>query len=348
MSHLALYRKYRPETFDDVLGQDAVVSSLKSAIAQDKVSHAYLFSGSRGTGKTSIARIFARALGTSPSDIYEIDAASHNGVDEIRELRDGVSTLPFDSRYKVYILDEVHMLSKPAFNALLKTLEEPPKHVIFILATTELHKVLDTVKSRCQVFEFKKPTLEELAKFVEEGAKKEGREITSEAADQVARFADGAYRDAWGILERILQSTDKKKVGYDEIFAVIGASHAELVNSFVDALVTNNLDAALESVRSANENGELEVFIEDALERFRLVLLRRFAPTFAKDVISEFNESISTKIEKWAAEKNIINAALVAEFLKLFDEVKKSSMPQIPVELALIRILCSNPISGSV
>jgi len=174
MSSIALYRKYRPDTFGDVLGQDAVVKSLTSALESGNVSHAYLFSGTRGTGKTSVARLFAKALGTSPNDIYEIDAASNNGVDEMRELTNGVSTLPFDSKYKVYILDEVHMLSKASFNALLKTLEEPPKHVIFILATTELHKVLDTVKSRCQVFEFKKPTAELLASFLTDGAKKEG------------------------------------------------------------------------------------------------------------------------------------------------------------------------------
>jgi DNA polymerase-3 subunit gamma/tau len=187
MSHIALYRKYRPETFDDVLGQDAIVASLKHAIAQEKVSHAYLFAGSRGTGKTSIARIFARALGTSANDIYEIDAASHNGVDEIRELRDGVATLPFDSKYKVYILDEVHMLSKPAFNALLKTLEEPPKHVVFILATTELHKVPETVRSRCQIFEFKKPHAALLASFVQAIAKKEGGAVDDGAAELIVK-----------------------------------------------------------------------------------------------------------------------------------------------------------------
>jgi DNA polymerase-3 subunit gamma/tau len=174
MSHISLYRKYRPSNFDEVLGQEAIVATLQSALKSGNISHAYLFAGSRGTGKTSIARIFAKELGTSPNDIYEIDAASNNGVDEMRELTSGVNTLPFDSKYKVYILDEVHMLSKSSFNALLKTLEEPPAHVIFLLATTELHKVLDTVKSRCQVFEFKKPTIEILV-FHDQRRCKKGR-----------------------------------------------------------------------------------------------------------------------------------------------------------------------------
>jgi DNA polymerase-3 subunit gamma/tau len=339
MSHLALYRKYRPETFDEVIGQEAIVHSLKSAIVQDKLSHAYLFSGSRGTGKTSLARIFARYIGTSPNDIYEIDAASHNGVDEIRELRDGVSTLPFDSKYKVYILDEVHMLSKAAFNALLKTLEEPPKHVIFILATTELHKVIDTVKSRCQVFEFKKPSLEELISFVQDGAKKENRTITDEAADQVARFADGAYRDAWGILERILQSTDKKDIGCSEIVDVIGKTHADQVTSFISALNKKDLNVAFEILHTTSKDGDVELLVKDSLERFRLVLLKRFAPAFAVTLLAEYNNAIVQSIDAWAGEKNIINAALVVEFLKLLDQVKESSIPTIPVELALMRML---------
>jgi len=152
-----LYRKHRPTAFEDVFGQDEVISILQNSIKQGSISHSYLFSGTRGTGKTSIARIFARELGTSDQDIYEIDAASNRGIGEIRELRAGVDTRPFNSNYKVYIIDEVHMLTKEAFNALLKTLEEPPSHVLFILATTEKHKILDTIISRCQVFDFNRP-----------------------------------------------------------------------------------------------------------------------------------------------------------------------------------------------
>ena len=158
MSDVALYRKYRPETFAQVIGQEPVIKALQGALSSDSLAHAYLFSGSRGTGKTSIARIFARELGSSENDTYEIDAASNRGIDDIRALRDAVRTLPFDSKYKVYIIDEVHMLTKEAFNALLKTLEEPPRHVIFILATTEEEKLPETIVSRCQSFRFKKPS----------------------------------------------------------------------------------------------------------------------------------------------------------------------------------------------
>jgi DNA polymerase-3 subunit gamma/tau len=342
MSHLALYRKYRPEDFDQVMGQDAITDSLKASLKSGKISHAYLFTGSRGTGKTSVARIFAKALGTTPNDLYEIDAASNNGVDEIRELRDGVNTLPFDSKYKVYILDEVHMLSKAAFNALLKTLEEPPAHVIFILATTEPHKVLDTVKSRCQIFEFKKPGLEDLVLFVQDGAKKEKREVTDEAADLIARFADGAYRDAWGTLERVLQSTDKKKIEWDDVVALVGASHRDLVNNFVSAIVENNLDEALAITHKASENDNMEVFLQDVVQLFRVILLRRFAPAFGKTAMEGFREDLVKNVEKWAGEKNVVNAQLLVEFLHLLDETKKTSMPQIPVELALMRILGQN------
>lgn len=339
MSHLALYRKYRPEDFDQVLGQDSVVESLKASLKSGKISHAYLFTGSRGTGKTSVARVFTRALGTSPNDLYEIDAASHNGVDEIRELRDGVNTLPFDSKYKVYILDEVHMLSKAAFNALLKTLEEPPAHVIFILVTTEAHKVLDTIKSRCQIFEFNKPNLEDLISFIQEGAKKEKREITDDAAELIAKVADGAYRDAWGTLERVLQSTDKKKISLEDVGSLVGSSHRDLVNDFVSALVNKNLEKTLEAVHTVSENDNVEVFLEDVLQVLRLVLLNRFATTFGKSAALGLRDDLIKNIEAWAKEKNIINAQLLVEFIRLLDECKKTSMPYIPVELALMRIL---------
>src|SRR6056297_1764313 len=170
----ALYRKYRPESFADVRDQDHIVSALEGAIKKGEIPHALLFSGTRGTGKTTLARIFAHEIGTSDIDLYEIDAASNRGIDDIRELKEAVHTLPYESEQKVYIIDEVHMLTKEAFNALLKTLEEPPAHVVFILATTEVEKLLDTILSRCQVFQFRAPSRAVLAEMVTEIARKEG------------------------------------------------------------------------------------------------------------------------------------------------------------------------------
>jgi DNA polymerase-3 subunit gamma/tau len=258
----------------------------------------------------------------------------------MRELTSGVNTLPFDSKYKVYILDEVHMLSKSSFNALLKTLEEPPAHVIFILATTELHKVLDTVKSRCQVFEFKKPTIEILSSMIKEGAKKEGFSIDDTAAELIAKRGDGAFRDTWGILERVIQSTKGKSITLDAIETIMATPHHELVTEFIRALVAKNIESALDIVHKIFDDGHsLEHFIENILEHLRLVLLFRFSPQFAGTVSSDLQSDVVTELKKWASEKNIINAGLLVEFIQILGETKKTSLTYLPLELALMRIL---------
>ena len=200
---LSLYRKYRPATFAEVRGQEDIVAVLEAAIAHKKIAHAYLFAGGRGTGKTSMARILAHTLGTSEEDMYEMDAASNRGIDEIRALREGVSTLPFNSTYKFYIIDEAHALTKDAWGALLKTLEEPPEHVIFVLATTEQDRVPETILSRCQVFNFKKPSHAVLKKLVLDIAKAEGASIAPQAAELVALGGEGSFRDTLGILQKV-------------------------------------------------------------------------------------------------------------------------------------------------
>lgn len=342
MSHISLYRKYRPQNFTEVLGQDAIVKSLESSLKSGNISHAYLFAGSRGTGKTSVARIFARELGVSVNDIYEIDAASNRKIEDMRELLAGVSTLPFDSKYKVYILDEVHMFTKEAWNALLKTLEEPPKHVIFILATTELHKVLDTIKSRCQVFEFKKPTVDILKQMLIAGAKSEGVSFDDESLELIAHHGDGAFRDTWGVFERVLQSSGKK-ITSDDVTRVLSKPHNVLVVDLLKAIHNKDLDSSVDLIHQVHDQGyAMDDFLEHLIEHIRIVLLFRFAPKFADTVTTEWNGDIVLMLKKWASEKNIFNAQLIVELLDLLQEIKKTHMIIIPVELAFIRILGNN------
>ncbi len=342
MSHIALYRKYRPQSWDEVLGQDSIVSALKSSLEKKEVSHAYLFAGSRGTGKTSIARIFAKELGVTANDIYEIDAASNRGINEMKELLAGVSTLPFDSAYKVYILDEVHMFTKEAWNALLKTLEEPPKHVIFILATTELHKVLETIRSRCQVFEFKKPGIDMLKSMIAAGAQAEGVTIDDAALESIAQHGNGAFRDTWGIFERVVQSSGKK-ITSDDVSRILSKPHHVLITDFMKAIAGGELDTALDCAHQVRDQGlSMDDFLEHVIGHVRLVLLFRFAPKFAETAIDGIAAETVAMIREWAGQKNAFNAQLLVELLHVLDETKKTSMEVIPLELALMRILGNN------
>ncbi len=336
MSHIALYRKYRPQSFDEVLGQDAIVASLKTALAKKELSHAYLFAGSRGTGKTSIARIFAKSLGVSPNDIYEIDAASNRGINEMKELLSGVNTLPFDSEYK-----EVHMFTKEAWNALLKTLEEPPKHVIFILATTELHKVLDTIKSRCQVYEFKKPTIETLKEMLVAGAKKEGVTLTDEALTHIAKLGNGAIRDTWGVFERVIQSnTGAKEITIEHVLSVLAKPHQTLIEESVNALAMGDLETLLDTIHQVQDQGlALDDYLERIIEHVRMVMMYRFAPKFAEATSDELSDAIKPQIIEWAGQKNLFNSELLAQLITTLDQVKRSAVPHIPLELTFIKIL---------
>src|SRR5262245_37823538 len=212
-----LYRAYRPQGFKEVRGQSQVTGVLEKAILNKKIAHAYLFAGSRGTRKTSVARILARELGVSDKDLFEMDAASNRGIDDIRELREGVYAMPFESPYKFYIIDEAHMLTKEAWNAFLKTLEEPPEHAIFVLATTDRDKVPETIQSRCEVYSFKQPTREILAQIVSDVAKKEGYTLERSAAELVALLAEGSFRDALSILQKVLAVSADKNIDVDEV-----------------------------------------------------------------------------------------------------------------------------------
>ena len=233
--HTSLYRKYRPSNFSEVLGQDHIISVLQKAIENKNPNHAYIFTGSRGVGKTSIARIFARELGVDESDIYEIDSASYTGVDNIRELIESATVLPMTSPYKVYILDEVHMLSKNAFNAFLKGLEEPPKHVIYILATTELNKLLDTIVSRCEVHNFKKPSIEILSQVIQDVTKKEGLSIDEESTKLIAMSGDESFRDTLSVLQKVIASNDGKKI--ENIEHILNIPDVSLIDEIINKTI---------------------------------------------------------------------------------------------------------------
>jgi DNA polymerase-3 subunit gamma/tau len=338
--NLALYRKYRPSSFDDVLGQDHIVKVLQSAIEKKNIAHAYLFAGSRGTGKTSIARIFASEVGAKGNDIYEIDGASNRGIDEARAIREAVNTLPFESPYKVYIVDEAHMLTKDAWNALLKTLEEPPAHVIFMFATTELEKVPETILSRCQSFTFKKPSMAILKEVVSRIAKKEGYTLPSESADLIAFLAEGSFRDAQGILQKVLSFSKDKKVSIEEVELVAGAPKRSLVEQFVKALATRDVQGALQAVHTASkENIGMPVFLKMVLHMMRSVLLVRFAPDMKDDVLAQFAESDRDFLVEMSGKAGAgINSKSLLMLLEAHEQMMFSTVPELPLELAIARM----------
>ena len=339
--HVALYRKYRPSKFSEVVDQEQIVKSLEGAISSENISHAYLFYGSRGTGKTSLARIFAGAIGTSENDLYEIDAASNRGIDDIRLLREAVNTLPFESKRKVYIVDEVHMLTKEAFNALLKTLEEPPSHVLFILATTELDKVPDTIISRCQTFTFRKPNQSVLRDVVLNVSKKEGFKLESASADLIALLGDGSYRDTLGMLQKVLSSAEGKTVSLEEVETITGAPKGKLVNDFISAVAEKNIEKGLQTIRSASEHHiEMKMYLKLILKKMRFVLLLKNAPLLAREIAGEVSEEDLAFLKALADQKeNTISASTLLEMLNVYDLIGRSYIPELPLELALMKIV---------
>jgi len=338
--HLALYRAYRPERFKDVRGQDHVVSVLEAAIKNKKIGHAYLFSGSRGTGKTSIARIFAKEIGVIEKDLYEIDAASNRGIDDIRELREGVHVMPFSSPYKFYIIDEAHMLTKEAWNALLKTLEEPPSHAIFILATTERHKVPDTIQSRCELYTFKQPSRELLAETVSDIAKKEKYTLEQSAADLIALLAEGSFRDALGILQKVITISKDKKIEIKEVEAVTGAPSATLVRALVEALAKKDAEKAMQAISEAvKENMDIRVLTKLVMHRVRAVLLLRYVPEMKKDIAEELSDEDIKMAESLAKDKEMaISSNTLKTLLEAYAISVYAAIPHLPLELAVIEL----------
>lgn len=339
-SSLALYTKYRPKTFEEVIGQEQTIKTLLGAIKAGKVSHAYLFSGSRGTGKTSIARIFARAIGAHNDDIYEIDAASNRGIDDIRALRDAVHTVPMHSPYKVYIIDEAHMLSHDAFPALLKTLEEPPRHVVFILATTNEGKIPETIVSRCQSFRFEKPSQATLKVMVERVVKQEGYTLESTSADLIALLGDGSFRDTYGILQKVIAASSDKKISQEEVEAATGAPASRLVNSFLRAVAARDVEAGLTSLKGAMDHGvEEKVFLDLLLRKMRAVLMFRFVAGSAKRLAEDFPTEDMSLIEDLAkGAMQTLTSKELAEFLRSYDAVRVAVVPGLALELTLLRL----------
>ena len=348
MAHQSLYRAYRPQSFDEVAGQEQVTRPLAEAVAAGKVGHAYLFAGSRGLGKTTVARILAREVGCTEQDLYEVDAASNNSVEDIRTLTEGVYTLPFESPYKVYILDEVHMLSKSAWNAFLKTLEEPPAHTIFILATTELDRVPETVQSRCQVFEFKKPSRQGLTEVTKVVAKKEGFTLESDAAELIALLAEGSYRDALSVLQKVLASSPDpstalgtgKKLTREEVEKVTGAPRREQVDALVAALAAGERGAALAAVEGAAKGGaDMSFYLALVLAALRSTLLIRYAPELRNSLKEELGADEFAVLEKYvgSTRPNITHRTLLA-FLEASERIRYAPIPALPLELAICKL----------
>ena len=381
MSYQALYRKWRPKTFDEVKGQDAIITTLKNQVASGRIGHAYLFCGTRGTGKTSVAKIFARAVncekihgdgagvsfledqhadgggqGTVPCNecptclsilnessmnVMEIDAASNNGVDNIREIREQVQYPPTQGRYKVFIIDEVHMLSTGAFNALLKTLEEPPEYVIFILATTEVHKIPVTVLSRCQRYDFRRISAATIIERLKELTAAEGIVIDERALAYIAKAADGAMRDALSLLDECIAFHPGEELTYDMVLTVLGAADTSTFAKLFTALNEDNTVDVLKAVDAAVTDGkELSQFTTDFLWFMRNLLVIKTASDVT-GIIDASSENIEAMREAAAGTSKESLVRYIRTIAELVSKMRYSNQKRVLLELTLIQLMTS-------
>jgi len=367
MSYQALYRVWRPRTFADVVGQEPIIRTLKNAIMQDKFSHAYLFSGPRGTGKTSAAKIFAKTINCehapveeacnecaackgiqdgSIADVIEIDAASNNGVEQIRDIRDKVKYAPSAVKYKVYIIDEVHMLSIGAFNALLKTLEEPPKHVVFILATTEPHKIPLTIISRCQRFDFKRINQQAMVNRMQEILEKEQITVSDDAVESVALAAEGGMRDALSLLDQAI-SYSEDVVELADVLAVTGAVSQDRLTEVIRACARQDVQAALEQVDLLIQDGkDPGRFVFDLIYYLRDLLMFQSAPGM-ENILERVLVDDSFKQLAEEVDASWIQAAIV-ELNRCQQEIKWANSPKVFVEIAILHIADQSAPTASV
>lgn len=349
MAYTALYRKYRPTNFSSIVGQDVIVDILKNSIINNKVSHAYLFTGPRGTGKTSTAKILAHAvnclnftydicgecsicksLDLNDNDIVEIDAASNNGVDEIRSLRDNVNLMPAFCKYKIYIIDEVHMLSTGAFNALLKTLEEPPSHVIFILATTEPNKIPLTILSRCQRFDFNKINMNDLVSRLKYIVNEEGRVVSDDILEQIAKISDGGLRDAINLLDQVLSLPDEN-INIDEVEKLSGKISTESVYELFSYIINNDLVSILNFSTYMFDNGKNYKDLADSMLSFlRDISINTEVPNYFDKSYSELLSKISISFNNLVKMSSIIN--------ELLKELKNSNNQKMLFEIYVFQM----------
>lgn len=359
MSYTALYRKFRPDEFEDVKGQDAIVRTLKNQINADRIGHAYLFCGTRGTGKTTVAKIFAKAVncehpvdgspcgecamcksiaaGTS-MNVIEIDAASNNGVDNIREIREEVTYRPTEGKYKVYIIDEVHMLSIGAFNALLKTLEEPPEYVIFILATTEAHKIPITILSRCQRYDFKRISIETIAARLRELIDKEGWDVEDRAVRYIAKMADGSMRDSLSLLDQCAAFYMNETLTYDHVLEVLGAVDTEVFSRLLRQLLAMDVHQVIETVDELVMQGrELSQLAADFTWYLRNLLLVKSSDNM-EDVLDVSSENLALLKE----EAQMIDSDTLIRYIRIFsdltNQLKYATQKRVLLEVTLIKL----------